>query len=604
MIRLFTAIIFLYVFSLELISQTEKTYQLEDLIITANRTPTLVFETARNITVIDSNTVSKLPVNNVSDALNYFGGIDIIERGPNGIQGDLTIRGGTFEQALVLVDGIRFNDPQTGHHNLNLPLNFENIDRIEILKGHGSRIYGPNAFSGVINIITKKTGNPFFRIGVGSGSFNSFNYSAEAVYPLSILMNRISFQKNKSDGYRHNTNSDINNCNFSSALNLQSLSMDFSIGYQDKEFGASNFYSDKYPNQWEHTKTTSTNLKSEYQMDSVIFSSTLAWRRNKDDYMLDFARPSWYRNLHITNSYSGGLQIFIPLSLGKISIGTELNKDEIESTNLGNHNRTNYGLFVEDNFSVYDFDVAFGGYAYNYSGFGWKIWPGLDIGYNFNKNVKLFFSAGKSFRIPSFTDLYYTSPAQKGNTDLRPEEAGSFEIGFKYKNPLLSFDINAFTRYGKNIIDWSRKNSDEIWIAGNVNEITTRGFESTFNISLEEIGKNFPFIFFNIDYSYLSSDLKPKYQSRYALDNLKHKLVLSIGNDLFFNITQSWFFRFEERINMKSFFITDTKIKLQDNPFNFFFSVNNLFNISYMDLSGIPMPGRWFKGGIDFKLSE
>ena len=105
--------------------------------------------------VLTATQIAQLPVATVTEALQYVPGLDLRQRGPRGVQADLSIRGGSFEQVLVLVDGIKLTDPQTGHHTLNIPVPLENVERIEVLKGPGARLYGQNAFAGAINIVTK-----------------------------------------------------------------------------------------------------------------------------------------------------------------------------------------------------------------------------------------------------------------------------------------------------------------------------------------------------------------------------------------------------------------------------------------------------------------
>ncbi|MCB9249497.1 MAG: TonB-dependent receptor [Ignavibacteriales bacterium] len=136
---------------------------MDSIVVTANRVPVSFSETGRTIDVITQREIEQLPVTNIQDLLEQVSGIDIKQRGPEGVQADVSIRGGNFEQSLILIDGIKLVDPQTGHHNMNLPVSFSQLERVEILKGQGSRIYGSNAFSGVINLITKKVALIIFR---------------------------------------------------------------------------------------------------------------------------------------------------------------------------------------------------------------------------------------------------------------------------------------------------------------------------------------------------------------------------------------------------------------------------------------------------------
>ncbi|MGE5410295.1 MAG: TonB-dependent receptor, partial [Clostridiales bacterium] len=130
----------------------EETIITDDVIVTAKKIPVLTLESVKNVLVISSEELQNVPAENIQDILGYCTGIDVKKRGPGGVQADISIRGGSFEQTLILIDGVKLSDPQTGHNSLNLPINMEDIERIEVLKGQASNIYGSNALSGVINI--------------------------------------------------------------------------------------------------------------------------------------------------------------------------------------------------------------------------------------------------------------------------------------------------------------------------------------------------------------------------------------------------------------------------------------------------------------------
>jgi vitamin B12 transporter len=145
---------------LALNAQTKKQVQLHEVEVTEEKKE-LYSDLSRVVTVIKKDEIAGLPVQSLQDLLEYVMSVDLRQRGPNGVQADISIRGGTFDQIMILLNGINYTDPHTGHHNLNIPVDLESIDRIEILEGPGSRVLGPNAFSGAINIITgtgEKTG--------------------------------------------------------------------------------------------------------------------------------------------------------------------------------------------------------------------------------------------------------------------------------------------------------------------------------------------------------------------------------------------------------------------------------------------------------------
>jgi len=371
--------------------QDERQYELNEIIVTGGRMPVSFNELTRSVLVLDSEEIKNLPAENLSELLQYAGSVDIRQRGLFGIQADVSIRGGTFDQSLVLIDGMKVNDPQTGHHNLNLPVSLGNIERIEILKGQGSRMFGPNAFSGVINIITKKDASRKISVTALGGENGYYNGDLNLSYSIGSLNNYLSLSKSKSDGYIHNTNFDVQNFSYRAAMGSPYENVNLFLGYNEKEFGANGFYSASFPNQWEHTKTRFAGLSSEFSFENLSLIPKIYWRRHNDRFLLNYMNPSFYENNHRTDVYGGELQTNIKTAAGDFSIGGEFIKDQIESSNLGNHKRENKGAFAEYRFSPFE-DLFFnaGAFIYDYAAIGWRSWPGIDAAYKILPNLKVY----------------------------------------------------------------------------------------------------------------------------------------------------------------------------------------------------------------------
>ncbi len=582
----------------------DKEYSLQDIIISTGRTAVSFPDLARSVVILNSSDIKLLPVSNIQDVLKYIGAVDLKTRGAKGIQGDAGIRGGTFEQTLIMLDGIKISDPQTGHHNLNIPINFDNIERIEILKGHGSRIFGPNAFGGAINIITKKEKKQSLSISTTGGENNYYDLGLSFSQPIFGTGNNISLSKKKSDGYRHNTNFDVKDFSIGQNYFLDKSIINIYFGFIYKKFGANNFYSDKYPNQWEHTTTTILNVTSEFGKDDLVFSPKLFWRRGEDDYILDNSRPSFYRNIHKTYSYGGEIQASLKNNYGIVSFGGELINEEISSSSLGNHSRLKGGFFAEQFWNVSNsLSVTAGFYVYNYSNIGWKIWPGIDAAYNFSNNTKVFASIGQAFRIPTFTELYYKSPANIGNPNLKHENTTNYEIGFSFFNKTIDLQTSVFFKNGKDIIDWARITHDEPWKVENVSNLKTFGYEIGYGHLLST--SVLPVYKINFNYTYLSANRTTGiFQSKYVLENLRHQLIINFNNKLPLGIKNDWSFIFTDRENYSSQFTIDTQIGIIFYSFDFFLRITNLTNRSYEDFPGIVLPGRWITAGIKFSMND
>ncbi len=599
--KLYFAFHFFFAFNIFIFSQGTE-YKLEEVVVTASKTPVSFAHLARAVLVINSDEIKSLPVNNIQDVLKYSGSVDLRTRGIEGIQGDAAIRGGSFEQTLILINGVKISDPQTGHHNLNIPLLLGNVERIEILKGQGSRIFGPNAFGGAVNFITKKGNESLLSISALGGERSLYETSFSASYPFGILGNTFTFSKKKSDGYRYNTQFDITNFSLNQSISFGKQVTNLFFGYVDKKFGANSFYSNLFPDQWERTTTKIFTASSDIELASLIVSPKLFWRRNDDDYRLDNRRPDWYRN--ITKSYSYGAELLstINTSAGTASISAEIANEDLASSNLGSHQRTKGGVSGEFSFNLFEkLFVSTGFFVYNYSSIGWRFWPGIDVAFQLSDNSKIFASTGKAFRLPTFTELYYVSPANIGNPNLKYEEVINYELGFSFSQKFFDTNVNVFLNDGKNLIDWVRSSVQEPWKVENVSNLKTIGVEFGFTFYPEKIFSESPFRKVGLQYTYLSSDRKTgNYQSKYLLDYLRHQLLFSLSHSLPFGIQQNWILRFKDRESFRSYFIIDTQLTSRVENFNFFIRANNLFNKTYLDIAGIPMPGRWISVGLEF----
>lgn len=595
------AVLFILLPAVSVAQNTDMTYNAEEVIVTSGRIPSVFSKLSRNVTVIDMQELKALPADNLQDILGYFSGVDLKKRGPVGVQADVSIRGGSYEQSLILVDGMKLSDPQTGHHNLNIPLNTEDIERIEILKGPGSRAYGANAFSGVINIITKRGSRRELALKASGGEYGFYSGEASLSMPAGPVSNRVSVSKSKSDGYIYNTHFDINTLSYAAGYDFEEGNVRLSAGYTDKKFGANSFYSSKYPSQWERTKTTFLALSSDYNAGFVLLTPRVYWRRGDDDYILDFSRPDWYHNRHKTYSYGAEIQALINSPLGTTALGGEIGNDEILSSSLGDHSRLKGGLFLDHSYSpIEPLNISAGAYLYKYGDYGWKFWPGIDMSYRILSNLRTYVSVGKSFRIPTFTDLYYNSPAQKGNEKLEAEEALTYEGGVVLGSGNLAARISVFGRKGEHIIDWLRSSGGQVWNARNLTRINTTGFEAEVTLNPNRWSKYLLADKLQISYSYLSSDklTGENEVSLYALDHLKHQLIAKVYFQIIPGLTNSWALRYESRINLEDHTLADTKINYSMRRFDVFMEVTNLFDRSYMDIGGIQMPGRWITGGV------
>ncbi len=634
-------VIFFGVMNIHLFSKdiTKDTTLIKEIIISATKNPTIYSESARKIEVIGREQISEKPVQNITDILKLSSNIDIRRRGSAGSQADIGIRGGTFDQTLILLNGIKMNDPQTGHHNFNLPIDPESITKVEILGGGASRVFGPNAFSGAVNFITSSSGSNTVKFSIDGGNYAYNKIGLSVNNSFSGIENLLSFNRESSDGYINNT--DFKFYNFYDLLTLKTdfgkFYLDF--GYNNKAYGANSFYSAKYPEQFEKTKTTFTSLKFT-SGETFQYLHTFSYRRHQDRFELFRNQwASWYNghNYHLTDVLSAENRVNYIYEDGSSSIGLEYRYEHIYSNVLGEQMpspievpgesgnyftkssvRNSLNVYFEQILNIDDL-IFTGGLLYNYTDkFSNTLYPGIDLAYLFNDNLTVFASYNRSLRFPTFTDLFYSSATNKGNIDLKPETADNYEIGLKMNfDNEFSSNISAFYRNGSNMIDWIKKPGQDIWNAMNLTKVNSYGLELNFTINTNHILGSELLKYISVSYSVMdmnSKSIQTEFISAYILDYLKHKLNFSIAQDFGDDLKVFWALSLEDRAGSFIEYPSNNKQKFQPNVFfdiklskiyqgfNFYINAKNITNTRYFDISNVPQPGREFYFGISYKL--
>lgn len=580
-------------------------YSLEEIVVSSGRIPSTILNSTKDIRIIDKLEIQKLSISNIAELVNYVSGLDVRQRGIEGTQADVSIRGGTFSQTLIMIDGIKISDPQTAHHNMNIPLNMNDIERIEIVNGQASKSFGPNAFSGIINIITKKYSEDEIFINLQGGSFNSYLSEFSLAKNLGDFNNRISFSKIKSDGYKHNSEFDNINFHIQSNLNLEKFHSTFSFGYLDKDFGANSFYSIKYPDQAERTITKFLSLQNNFLIAGEDISSKIFWRRNNDDFVLKKFQPTFYKNLHVTNTYGTELQTTFEVSKVKFTIGGDVTIEEINSTNLGSHSRQNFGFFFETLYNLNSYlNINLGGFLYSINNSSLEFWPGIDLKYKLSENSNLFFSVGKAFRSPSYTELFYKDPITLNNAKLQREETLNYEASYDFSTNFLSSGLSVFYKYNKNLIDWVRNSSVEKWISMNISKLRITGAEINFSVNTSMILRENFLRMVTVNYTNLDFSKSSAYKySKYITENLQDKLNIMLQMQLPFNIDFLVSYFYEKRQNYKSQQWTDFNFSKKIDSLNLSFKIKNIFDEKLYDFWGIDLPGRNFVFNINYTFS-
>mgnify|MGYP000884790398 CR=1 FL=1 len=581
-------------------AQTD-TIKLKEVSVTSNRIVLPFSKTSRTITIITSQDILRNPASNLADLLQNVSGIDIRRRGTDGMQSDLYIRGGNFDQSLVLIDGVKMDDVQTGHHNMNAIISFENIERIEVIKGPAARIFGQNAFSGAINIVTKSVIDNSLNTQINYGSYGNIKglISLGEKFNDGNVLASVGYQE--SDGYRYNTDFE----NISTFLKSNFKNYNFISSFTQRKFGANGFYaSPAYVDQYEETQTSLVALGAEYGSTNISLKPRIYWRRNQDMYLFIRNNPSYYRNMHISNKVGAETNVVINSKLGKTGIGIDLARVFLLSTNLGDHNRTVLTGFLEHRFELLNekLDITPGLAISHYSDFDSKAFPGLDVGYRVSDEFKLYGNIGYTYRVPTFTDLFYIGPTTLGNPELQPESALSEEIGFKYNTGKFKLNIALFNRKSDDLIDWTKENEADKWQTRNFSEVVTQGFETEFNYKFNLGNYNQAFA---VGYSFIEDNIKDNnvQYTRYSLNSIKHQF--NVGFDSKFNsiFGQNISYRYVERTDGTSYNVLDAKVLAKvNNKIQLSLAANNIFNASYTETNLVPMPKGNLMFGFNYKL--
>ena len=599
-----TFLILIYLFLSSVLVNAQKV--LDEVIINSGRISIPFSEDNRSLIIIDSVFLNNSSAKNLSEILQQVIGVDIRRRGNDDIQSDLYIRGGSFDQTLLLINGIKVEDSQTGHHQMNLSVPIELIDKIEILKGPGSRIFGMNAFNGAVNIITKKNsenGN----INLGYGSFKTFQGSGSIPINTKKTSHILSSTYRQSDGYRYNTDYNYFNLFYSGIIEINDSDLEILFSNSDRKFGANGFYaSPEARDQYEETNGNLLNFKLRKKRENISTESSLYWRRHEDTYIYIRDNPSVYKNDHISHKLGFQNNISIFSDIGITGIGIDLSNTWLSSNNLGERNRFITTIFAEQliNKNKFSFTpgLAFSIYEKPSNDlFKSKLFPGIDIGYKLSNKISLNANIGETFRIPTFTDLYYSDPNNQGNENLDPEKAFTSEVGFKLREKNYGISLSLFRRKSDDLIDYVKANPDDKWSPQNIKNVITTGIEFDSKLILNN---NNSLNTINLGYAYINDNYENDILSRYSLNSYRHRLILNFDFKLTKSISNYLSYRYGIREiqddNNKS--VVDYKIMMKRDRWKLTLNLNNIFDSKYYETNLVQMPGRNITLGLNIEI--
>ncbi|GHT19359.1 hypothetical protein FACS189429_6960 [Bacteroidia bacterium] len=594
-----------------------------------------------NLQIISAAEIAALPVQSVDELLDYVAGVDVRQRGKSGVQADISIRGSSADQVLVLLNGINITDAQTGHYNLNVPLDLSAVERIEVVRGSDSRVLGATAFGGAINIITGAQQKSGADVGITAGENGYMYQSANFSLATAATANTLSISRQRSDGYTENTDFDLTYIYLQSTYNnVKAGKWQLQAGFQEKNAGANNFY---YfgGKQFDWQRTFFGALSWKKQFSAHWNGSAQAyWRQlnNRFESYRNFENaPATYtnHNFHKTDIVGGQAKVERFSAKDKTTVGIDIRNEHIFSNKLGNpldksrpvpfapdssvrfiygKNRLQANLFADEVIYLGNFTLA-GGAALNQSNdYGTNFSGGLDIAYYFEK-TKIYAAANRTFRFPTYTDLFYTTnESHTSDPNLKPEKATNFEIGADFVSGGFRANADLYYRIGTDIIDWIRpfatdENPSPKWQSthGNINVLGG-------DVQAQYVFADFFIKKIQFSYSCITQDKKgiDGYDSKYAMDYLKHKIVLGINHKIYKNLAANWTATWQDRngdYTLKNvrkeytpFFLLDARLQWTMKKLNIFADFSNITDTEYADFGGLTQPHFNFSAGLRINL--
>jgi len=602
--------------------------------VTNSRMPQKISETGRNITVINSTEIELLPATSLDDLLQYIPGIEVQSRNAFGAQGDISMRGSTYTQVLVLVDGMKLNDPLTAHFNSYIPVTLAEIERIEVIRGAAASMYGADAVGGVINIITKAFSNTTSSDTEVSGTFNLGEHrlvKANQGFFTSKGKLKISggFDIAQSDGQQIDYDPSLGLESFNNFFDIKTVGA--AVGYQindqwginarmaydDRDFSARYFYTNST---FDKSVETVRNWWNQLQVNNIGEKSStrfnVAYKNNTDKFVFSPDFPS--TNNHVSQLLNFNVNHLRTINdRFSLNVGAEADNRKIESTDRGDHQDFHFGIYAIGAFEPSDnLHLTASLRLDNDANYGTEFSPQLNLSYILPK-VTLRGSTGRSIRAADYTERYVSfnlanlTPGRSlGNANLAAEESWSHEI------------TTGFLRSSKNLIDYVPTNYTDIPFnenlvvgadynyASNVTDVKTIGLEVILNYRKqvsEKVRLNAQLGYTTIETSN-EEDVISTYISSHAGSLIQTNLVLSIGGwDLGINgFSKNRTGRTAASVDgtladSYSVWNVNTTVNLTEG-FGLNLQVHNLFNASYQDILGAPMPSQWAMAGIKFRL--
>ena len=620
--------------------------RIDEVQVTGSRAPLTARQSAKIVEVISRDDIHRAEAQTINAVLKLATGVDVRQRGGFGVQTDISINGGTFDQISILLNGMPLSSPQTGHNAADFPVSLDDIDHIEVLEGAAARVFGSSAFSGAINIVTSPSLPDGHKAGghttVEGGSYGTFSGDAGASWAF-VKGGAMSLSGGyaQSDGGTENADFRKRRGFWQGGWQSSVADVSWQAGITSQDYGANTFYSARFPNQFEWTRRYMGSVRGSirpFQTGGAALLEIVPMvyaHRDLDHYQLtkgsEGAKAG--ENYHRTDVYGASLSLNVDWVAGKTSAGADIRREQIWSTAYGDlqaedkwkdisgtgrmydHSgrRTNTSLFLEHNIVTRWITLSVGVMANRNTGIDedFRFFPGVDLSFHPDDHWRIYAGWNKALRVPTYTDLYTSNSAQQGDIHLKPERNSMFKAGARYQANGLNVLLSGFYSHGRNMIDWVYETEASTkYQAMNIGKLDNTGFNVEAGLNLTTllglaIAAREP-VRLKAGYAYIHQKHdtgRDIYRSLYALEYLRHKVVVELSHPIVYRLSASWALRYQQRMNgYHPYAKLDGRLAWTEPHWQLFVKADNITAHRYYDLGGVRQPGLWLMAGARVSL--
>lgn len=558
----------------------------QSVVVSAATEPVPLDALARAVTVISGEEVRQLPNSSVADLLRLAGSLEVRVRGGLGAQTDVSARGGGFGEVLVLVDGVRLNDSQSGHHNMDIPVALEQIERIEIVRGTGSSLYGADAMTATINIITAAQAGA--RASMAGGEHGLLRGTASFSSQSEAMTSTIAAWVTRTSGFMFDREVATGGASVAAAFSPHRR---VTASHMRSAFGANGFYGPS-PSK-EGTDQTLVSVADAVGSARRRLNVHAAYRTHGDHFLWDVRRPGFAENRHRTHALTAGAALRARREQHWTTVGAEIGLDWIRSNNLGNHELQRAGVLLEHQRAVGRRTTLYPSVRYDrYSAFGGSWSPSIAAAVTLSPTLRARMSAGRAFRIPTFTERYYRDPAHAAVATLAPERGWGYDGGFDLTLGPWLVGVTPFARRQRDVIDWVRTTPNDRWETANIRAVRTAGIEA--GVTRRWRGGSA-----RAEWTWIDTDASRLTQlSKYVADYARHSVAASATFRLHSNLSTGVRSDCKRKVDGRGYCGLDVRVGLTHRRLEFFVETANAFNVRYQEVIGVDMPPRWILAGM------